>query len=155
MEAQRRAIKTGRVVLGILIGGVTFVCATLTWLASANKEPLSTRTGYMLLGGLAVLCYLEIGAARTARWAFKARARRFATTAQGNSRDLLVATAFLNTMVVTAAFIAGPALFGGVIVFLSKQWLALAAPIIAIPLLIRLIPTSAKFEQFTHDVTAS
>lgn len=115
---------------------------------TSSEHLLMMALGAIGLLGLLLLTFLIRPAiTRKARWAWQTR-----------PSDEVGATSvwsmYMVRTIVTAAFIEGIGLFGGIIHMLTGALPPIAAPVIAIVLLICIIPTRGRLQEFVKVVSS-
>jgi hypothetical protein len=139
-------------------GGVGMLAVVVSiLLASGQLKPAAPDMANVL--GLVLACMLpvSIGAAVLGPRFAVARARaRWEARADDASGERAIFDAFVGVSIVQAALIEGWGILGGVTLLLTGQWWALAAPVLAVALILtRAVPTRDRLMEFAYNVTGT
>lgn len=107
-------------------------------------DPLLLVLGALIVGQVPALVFLGAGVSRQAAQT----AARLA--ADPESRDRALAALWFNSVIVRAALAEGAGLFGGVVLLLKGDPLALAGVGFAVAVLLALVPTRGRLEHFVR-----
>ncbi len=151
-EMIARTILTLRIVLVAIAAGIITLGVLAVVLVSTDAVPAQPKLGSTLLPALLIAIVLMSAVFVLVRQGIRAALRRAAAGAVGPGK--LVAR-YRTLNVVGCALAELPALFGIVVFLLTRQWVALLVPILALGALGLLFPTRDKFDRFAESVTGS
>lgn len=134
------------------------LCGTLAFTGLAayftlTRTPAAPDIAPALLLALAILGPAEFLTFKfILRPALLRQAAAATATLKSHDRDLALERHFFTATLIPAALAEGWGLFGAVILFLTGQWLAIAAPAIAIFIFAKLFNVRDGFERFKEEV---
>ena len=143
-----------RIIIAAMMMGIIAFGVVVAILVGADIVEEDAQLAKILLIALAAVGAAELPAYFGVRAAMLGNLRR--AGGEGKPEDassVSLAGGFNTLTLIGAALAEGFSLFGLVVVLVSGQWLALAAPLVGLILLARQFPTRDKFNQFVASVT--
>lgn len=147
MAAPASPLRIPTVILLALVTGIVTFSVIVVVLRLSGERELDPAVGRSLLMLLAVMAVAEIPAYLLLRRQFLARARAMKDEALELLGRGLAPQPLFNLTVVGAAMVEGLGLLGVVAVLVGAPLYALAAPALAVALILAQIPTRARYEQ--------
>lgn len=148
-------LRTGQ----LLIAALTFGMVTFTGIAAVMSKtmasnPRSQNLDSTLLAALGGLAIMELIAYKLlVRPNIIRQARREAEGRDEIGRRAFLEQRYLTLIILAGALVEGVGLFGAVILMVSGQWAAIAAPALASIAMLLVIPTADRFDAFLREVS--
>jgi hypothetical protein len=147
-----RTILTLRTVLLAIAGGIVAFGAVAVVLVSTDAVRAQTQLGSALLPALAAAAVAAMVVFAVVRQASRATLRRADLAAVPPAKTL---ARFQGLTIIGGALAELPSLFGIVVFLLTRQWVALLAPVLGLAALSLLFPSRDKYARFAEAVTDS
>jgi hypothetical protein len=143
-----------RIIIAAMMMGIIAFGVVVAALLGAGIVEGDAQLGKILLIALAAVGAAELPAYFAVRMAILGNLRRAGREGKPEDASSGRPAGGFNTLTLIGAALAeGFSLFGLVVVLVSGQWLALAAPLVGLILLARQFPTRDKFDRFVASVT--
>lgn len=150
MNPTARPFGSTRIILGVMALGVLAFTAVAAYLRATmqigDDRSVPTLLAYVLVG----LALSEVPAYFVLRKVFFERARQQREEALEALRQGLVPLPLATFLILAAALIEGPGLFGAVILILGAPWAVIAAPILSVGLIVLHLPTREGLEAIVR-----
>ncbi len=153
MPTEQEQVRTLRILIGALIMGVLMITGVAAAMAATGKATQKDIAMMLLLalGGLAIA---ELVAYRAlVRPTILRQVRRNYAAAAEDAKEAFLLGQFTTMTILAAALIEGVGLFGAVILLITGQWAAIAAPLIAAGALAFLMPSREAVDRFRREVS--
>jgi hypothetical protein len=147
MATHATPLRTTSVILVALVAGILTFAGVVIFLRLSGERELDPAVGRMLLAAFGLIAISEIPVYLLLRKQFLARARQAKDEALELLRRGLVPPPLFSLTIVGAAMAEGLGLLGVVAVLLGAPLYALAAPALAVALILAQIPTRERLEQ--------
>jgi hypothetical protein len=151
-EVIGRTILTLRIVLLAIAGGIITFGVLAAVLVRTDAIPAQPKLGATLLPVLLIVVVLMIVVLVLVRLGVRGALRRVQPDDVG-PETLIARYRTLNIVSSTLAEL--PALFGIVVFLLTRQWIALLVPLLALGWLALLFPSRDKYARFAESATGS
>lgn len=152
MTPQASPLRVTRIILLALVLGIATFAGVVVFLRFSSERELDPAVGRLLLLTLGVLAFAELPVYFLVRRQLLARAQSMKAEAlELLSRDLTPQPLFSLT-IIGAAMAEGLGLLGVLAVLLGAPLYALAAPLVAVLLILAQFPTRERLEQAVRGV---
>jgi len=147
MDPRAPSLRVAGVILLALVLGIATFASVVVFLRLSSEREFDPSVGQLLLMTLGVLAVAELPVYFLLRRQFLARARAMRDEALELLRQGLTPQPLFSLTIVGAAMVEGLGLLGVLAVLLGAPLYALAAPALAVLLILAQFPTRERLEQ--------
>ncbi len=149
--AQPPPIRSPQIILGALALGVLTITGVAVFLRLGNLAPRSAEVARWMPLVVVGLAVLELPVYLLLRKTFRAQARVARTESLELVQQGRVPLPLQTLAILGAALAESVGLFGAVSLIVGASWFMLAAPLVAVALIVAQMPTRARLEQALRD----